>query len=74
MRYLFREVNLQGGIFFCFVLSSSDRELHSHLVRKCEKRYASCFIQAIPSAFIMLDINPEREVNAPGGTFSFSGK
>ena len=28
-------------------------------------------IQAILSAFIMLDINPEREVNTPGGTFFF---
>ena len=27
------------------------------------------FIQAILSAFIMLDINPEKEVNTPGGTF-----
>ena len=42
MLYLFREVNLQGGIFLSFVLLSSDRELHSRLVRKCDKRYASC--------------------------------
>ena len=32
------------------------------------------FIQAILSAFIMFDINPEREVNAPGGTFIFPEK
>ena len=40
MLYLFREVNLQGGFFFTFVLSSLDRELHSriHVVRKCKKR------------------------------------
>ena len=42
MLYLFREVNLQGGFFFTFVLSSLDRELHSRIVRKCKKRYASC--------------------------------
>ena len=37
MLYLFREVNLQGGL-----LSSLDRELHSRIVRKCKKRYVSC--------------------------------
>ena len=42
MLYLFREVNLQGGFFFTFVLSSLDRELHSRIVRKCKKIYASC--------------------------------
>ena len=42
MLYLFRKVNLQGGFFFTFVLSSLDRELHSRIVRKCKTRYASC--------------------------------
>ena len=42
MLYLFREVNLQGGIFFTFVLSSLDRELHFRIVRKCKKKI--CFV------------------------------
>ena len=67
--YLFREVNLQEGFLFCFVLSSSDREsLHSRLVLKCEKRYTSC-MYLYSSNLKCFYINPEREVNAPGGTF-----
>ena len=37
MLYLFKEVNLQGGLFILFVLSLSDCDLHSCIVRKCKK-------------------------------------
>ena len=51
MLYLFREVNLQGGFFFTFVLSPLDRELHSRIVRKCKKRYASCIYSRNPKCY-----------------------
>ena len=71
MLYLFREVNLQGGFFFIFVLSSLDRELHSRIVRKCKRRYASCMYlySSNPKCYCNVSMNPERAVNAPGGTF-----
>ena len=56
-------------------LSSLDRELHSHIVRKCKKKICFVYVPLFTQScvIVMLVMNPERAMNAPGRTFFVYG-